>query len=73
MHSVVIGASGGIGRALADLLEQRGEAVSRLSRRDTGFDLADEHSIAAAAGRYARDVRERTFPGPEQTYRTGAG
>jgi NAD(P)-dependent dehydrogenase (short-subunit alcohol dehydrogenase family) len=49
MNNVVIGASGGIGRAMADLLEQRGEAVHRLSRQDNGFDLADEPSIAAAA------------------------
>jgi NAD(P)-dependent dehydrogenase (short-subunit alcohol dehydrogenase family) len=49
MNNVVIGASGGIGRALADLLEQRGEAVHRLSRREQRLDLADEASIAAAA------------------------
>lgn len=49
MHSVVIGASGGIGRAIADQLEARGDSVHRLSRRETGFDLADEGSIAAAA------------------------
>ena len=49
MHNVVIGASGGIGAALAAALEQRGEAVRRLSRRETGLDLADEASIAGAA------------------------
>jgi NAD(P)-dependent dehydrogenase (short-subunit alcohol dehydrogenase family) len=46
----VIGASGGIGKALADLLEQGGDTVHRLSRRDDGLDLLDEASLAAAAG-----------------------
>jgi NAD(P)-dependent dehydrogenase (short-subunit alcohol dehydrogenase family) len=49
MNNVVIGASGGIGRAVAERLEQRGEAVHRLSRREQRLDLADEASIAAAA------------------------
>lgn len=52
MSSIVIGASGGIGRALADKLEEHGP-VLRLSRRDGGIDLADERSIAAAAARAA--------------------
>ena len=49
METVIIGASGGIGSALADLYERQGAAVHRLSRRKTGFDLAEETSIAAAA------------------------
>ncbi|GAA4011417.1 SDR family oxidoreductase [Sphingomonas swuensis] len=49
MNSVVIGASGGIGLALADRLEQRGETVHRLSRRQGALDLTDEATIAAAA------------------------
>ena len=49
MDTVVIGASGGIGGALADLYQARGDTVHRLSRRGTGLDLADEPSIAAAA------------------------
>lgn len=48
--AVVIGASGGIGGALADGLEGAAGAVHRLSRAD-GFDLTDEASIAAAAAR----------------------
>ena len=52
-RAVVIGASGGIGTALADTLELRGTKVVRLSRSaaDAGFrvDLADEQSIASAA------------------------
>lgn len=49
MHSIVIGASGGIGASLAALLEQRGETVHRLSRSAGTIDLADEETIAAAA------------------------
>jgi NAD(P)-dependent dehydrogenase (short-subunit alcohol dehydrogenase family) len=47
MRSLVIGASGGIGAAVADALAQRGE-VTRLSRRDNGLDVTDEASVAAA-------------------------
>ncbi|WP_300973824.1 SDR family NAD(P)-dependent oxidoreductase [Sphingomonas sp. LHG3406-1] len=49
MNSIVIGASGGIGAAVAERLEAAGETVHRLSRRDNGLDYADEASIAAAA------------------------
>lgn len=48
--AVVIGASGGIGAALADALEVGGRDVVRLSRSGTGLDLTDEASIAQAAG-----------------------
>ena len=51
-HSaVVIGASGGIGAALAHRLEASGRftVVHALSRSGTGIDLEDEASIAAAA------------------------
>ena len=54
MTAVVIGASGGIGGALADALEEEGKSVLRLSRSATGaghIDLTDEASIAAAAAR----------------------
>ena len=44
---VIIGASGGIGRALADQAEARGAEVIRLSRPAT--DVDDEAAIAAAA------------------------
>jgi NAD(P)-dependent dehydrogenase (short-subunit alcohol dehydrogenase family) len=59
MNSVVIGASGGIGKALADALELRGETVHRLSRREQGLDLTDEGSIAAAAAALPFPVIDR--------------
>ncbi|MBU4040950.1 MAG: SDR family NAD(P)-dependent oxidoreductase [Alphaproteobacteria bacterium] len=51
--AVVIGASGGIGAAVARRLEASGgyAVVHALSRSGTGFDLEDEASIAAAAAR----------------------
>jgi NAD(P)-dependent dehydrogenase (short-subunit alcohol dehydrogenase family) len=57
MKAIVIGASGGIGSGLADALEQRGAAVTRLSRASTPpIDLASDASIAAAAEAVARDA-----------------
>ncbi len=46
---MVIGASGGIGAALAGLFEARGDRVHRLSRSAGEIDLADPESIARAA------------------------
>ena len=53
--AVVIGASGGIGAALARQLETSGRfaVIHVLSRSGTGFDLEDEASIAAAAASVA--------------------
>jgi NAD(P)-dependent dehydrogenase (short-subunit alcohol dehydrogenase family) len=50
LNAVVIGASGGIGAAFADLLaaDARVASVTRLSRA-TGLDLTDPASITAAA------------------------
>jgi len=47
MNALIIGASGGIGAALADVLALRGP-VTRLSRRIDGLDVTDEASIIAA-------------------------
>lgn len=47
LESVVLGAAGGIGAAIAERLEALGP-VRRFSRAD-GFDLTDEASIQAAA------------------------
>ena len=50
MKAIVIGASGGIGGALADALEARGTTVTRLSRGSApAIDLASDDSIEAAA------------------------
>ncbi|KAB7613813.1 SDR family NAD(P)-dependent oxidoreductase [Amylibacter sp. SFDW26] len=46
---LIIGASGGIGSALAELCIKRDYHVSTLSRRDDGIDITDESSIKAAA------------------------
>lgn len=53
--AVVIGASGGVGAAVASLLKASGRfaIVHALSRSRTGLDLEDEASIAAAAARVA--------------------
>ncbi len=53
MKALVIGASGGIGAAVAAALAARGAQVVRLSRRGTGLDVTDEASVARAAGSLA--------------------
>jgi len=50
MSAIVIGASGGIGSALADALAGRGPVV-RLSRSSGDLDLLNETTVAAAAER----------------------
>lgn len=57
--AVVIGASGGIGAAVAGLLRASGRfaVVHALSRSETGLDLEDEASIAEAAGRVAEGAQ----------------
>ncbi|MBB5713761.1 SDR family NAD(P)-dependent oxidoreductase [Sphingomonas aerophila] len=47
MSAVVIGASGGIGRALVEALEEEGTTVRAFSRPE--LDILDEKSITAAA------------------------
>jgi NAD(P)-dependent dehydrogenase (short-subunit alcohol dehydrogenase family) len=49
-HALIIGASGGIGSAIADWLRQGGVAVTGLSRRENGLDVTDEASVKAALG-----------------------
>ncbi|MCJ8191572.1 SDR family NAD(P)-dependent oxidoreductase [Sphingomicrobium aestuariivivum] len=49
-NAIIIGASGGIGAAMADAIEARGGRVTRLSRRsEPALDFADPATIAAAA------------------------
>lgn len=56
--AVIIGASGGIGAALAAELERRGQPVRRLGRRTTPMlDLLDEASIARAAAETGPGLR----------------
>lgn len=48
--ALVIGASGGIGAALADELEGRGTRVTRLSRRADGLDVTDPFEVDRVLG-----------------------
>lgn len=58
MSAVVIGATGGIGSAIADAIEARGETVIRLGRRtNPRLDLDDEASIAGAAAAVGPDLK----------------
>ena len=50
-RSLIIGASGGIGRALSARLQQDGSEVLALSRSADGLDITDEASIRAVLGR----------------------
>jgi len=53
MKALVIGASGGIGAALAEALAARGADVTGLSRRRSGLDVTDEATIVCAAATLA--------------------
>ncbi|WP_299737802.1 SDR family NAD(P)-dependent oxidoreductase [uncultured Roseobacter sp.] len=44
---LIIGASGGIGRAVAATCRLRGDEVVALSRSEDGFDITDEPSVSA--------------------------
>ncbi|TNF22560.1 MAG: SDR family NAD(P)-dependent oxidoreductase [Rhodobacteraceae bacterium] len=50
MRALVIGASGGIGAAVATALAARGAEVVGLSRSGDGLDVTDEASVAAHLG-----------------------
>ena len=56
-RTLVIGASGGIGRALVDELHALEAccAVATLSRSEGDFDLLDEKTIATQAANFAKD------------------
>jgi NAD(P)-dependent dehydrogenase (short-subunit alcohol dehydrogenase family) len=45
-QALVVGATGGIGRALVAALRARGDAVTGLSRSADGLDVTDEVSVA---------------------------
>lgn len=50
-RSLIVGASGGIGRALARELQTRGQGVVTLSRSADRLDLTDEGSVKECLGR----------------------
>ena len=45
INALVIGATGGIGQALADALENKGANVVRLSRKHNGLDITIEAAV----------------------------
>ncbi len=49
--ALIIGASGGIGRAVSEALSARGVVVTGLSRSADGLDVTDESTVEAALGR----------------------
>ncbi len=51
-RALIIGASGGIGAAMAATLRAGGVAVSGLSRRDDGLDVTDPASVARLMGAF---------------------
>ena len=51
-RTLILGASGGIGSALAAACAARGEDVVGLSRSVDGFDMTDEKSVMAHLGRF---------------------
>lgn len=53
--SLILGASGGIGSAVAQACAARGDHVTKLSRATDGFDITDEKSVAEHL---------RALPGP---------
>lgn len=48
--ALIIGGSGGIGTAMSDALRQRGVAVTALSRRADGLNVADQVSVDRVLG-----------------------
>lgn len=75
-RAVVIGASGGIGSALADRLEASGSRVNRLARSFEGdgyIDLADENTIAAAARSFGSNPLDLVFVATGYLHNNGKG
>jgi NAD(P)-dependent dehydrogenase (short-subunit alcohol dehydrogenase family) len=79
MRVLIVGASGGIGAAMAAQAETRGDEVVRVSRRADGLDVTDEASVAACLGAFdgafdtivvATGALEIGGQGPEKTIRS---
>lgn len=79
MRALVVGASGGIGRALVAHLQGQGVQVTGLSRSADGLDLTDEASLARVLGALqppfdriivATGALELDGLGPEKTLRS---
>lgn len=51
VRALIVGASGGIGAALAETLEERGAEVVRLSRSEDRLDVRDGASVERVVGR----------------------
>jgi NAD(P)-dependent dehydrogenase (short-subunit alcohol dehydrogenase family) len=75
-RALVVGASGGIGRAVAQELQRKGHYVATLSRTSDQFDITDEECIAKSLGRLsgpfetvivATGALEIGLRGPEKT------
>lgn len=49
-RALIVGASGGIGRALANNLRNRGETVTEVSRSIDGLNVTDEQSVTDCLG-----------------------
>ena len=56
-NALVIGATGGLGAALAAHLRAAGAPVTTLSRREDGLDITDEATVIAAA----KHLSDQTF------------
>jgi NAD(P)-dependent dehydrogenase (short-subunit alcohol dehydrogenase family) len=50
-YALVIGASGGVGQALATELEKRNYHLTRLSRQKDGLDITSEENVSEKLGR----------------------
>jgi len=54
-RSLIVGASGGIGRALVESLQKLGESVTAVARSVDGLDVTDEQSVIDCLGRLDGD------------------
>lgn len=75
-NALIIGGSGGIGAAVADLLQRRGVTVTSRSRSQDGLDITDQasvdHILSALSGPYdlilvATGVLAAPGTGPEKS------